>query len=68
MQKLLFTLLALTVLFQIFAQDTSKLRVYTRPSGAIVKMNGETLTYRRFIVLDSGEYSIKAWAPKRALV
>ena len=68
MKKLLFTLLALTVLFQIFAQDTSKLRVYTRPSGAIVKMNGETLTYGKFIVLDSGEYIIKAWAPKRALV
>jgi hypothetical protein len=68
MKKLFFTLLALMFLFQMFAQDTSKLRVYTRPSGAIIKMNGETLTYGKFIVLDSGEYIIKAWSPKRDLV
>lgn len=50
------------------AQSKSKMRVYTKPSNAVIKLDTMHLKYGKSIVLDSGVYEIKAWAPKRELV
>lgn len=44
------------------------LRVYTKPKDAVIKMGGEKLEYGKSMLLDTGKYVIKAWAPKRELV
>ena len=50
------------------AQSKSKMRVYTKPSDAVIKMDTMHLQYGKTIMLDSGIYEIEAWAPKRELV
>lgn len=50
------------------AQSKSKMRVYTKPSEAIIKLDTMHLQYGKAILLDSGVYEIEAWAPKRELV
>ena len=48
-------------LFQLtFSQTKRKLRVYTKPSDAIIKLDTMHLEYGKTILLDSGTYEIEA--------
>ena len=70
MKRLLFLLICFTFFVKGKAQinDTSKLRVYTKASKSIIKLNDKTIKYGEFQTLDTGKYTIKVWAPTKALV
>lgn len=46
-----------------FAQnDSGRVRVFTKPSKSIIKIEHQTIKYGQFYLLDSGTYNLKAWS------
>lgn len=51
-----------------FGQYKGKVRVFTRPDDAIIKIDSINLKYGEFIELDTGMYTIRSWTSKRELI
>lgn len=58
----------LSVSIDLQGQDKGKLRVFTKPSNALIKLENQQLEFGKFIELDTGNYVVKAWAEKSKLI
>lgn len=67
-RKSLILMIALLSTLHSFGQYKGKVRVFTRPDDAIIKIDSINLKYGEFIELDTGKYTIKSWTTKRELI
>lgn len=61
-------LITLLLTLHAYGQYSGNVRVFTRPQDAIIKVDTMKFNYGKFVELDTGVYTIKAWKERRALV
>ena len=64
-------LIQILLVFQIglYAQSKGKVRVYTKPmEEVVIKIGEHKLSYGEVLELDTGSYTVLAWAPKRKVI
>ena len=66
--KSLFTFLLLTLSLSSFSQEKGSMYLRIFPKDAIIKLNDSLLQSRLTYTLDSGDYMLKIWLPKREFV
>lgn len=61
--KLLLSTLLILFSFWTHAQnDSGRVRIFTKPEKAIIKIEHQTIDYGKFYLLDSGTYKVRTWS------